>query len=44
MIQNEHVYAICCWPEEADDVIYDEDEETFQQYVCTNVRLTAIFK
>ena len=33
MTQNEHVYAICCQQEVADDVISGEDVETFWKYV-----------
>ena len=41
MIQNEHVYAICCRPEVAGDVIYGEDVQTFRYFVCVCVNLWA---
>ena len=39
--QNEHLYAICCRPEEVDDVIYCDDAETFQKYVCINLSVVG---
>ena len=36
MIQNEHVYAICCWSEVAGDVISGENVETIEGYAVLN--------
>ena len=42
MTPNEHVYAIYCQPEVADDVISGEDAETFQKYVYINVSVAIL--
>ena len=34
MIQTEHVYAICCRPEVAGEVISGENEKTIEVMVC----------
>ena len=36
MTQNEHVYAICCRPEVADDVISGENVKTIEGYDMLN--------
>ena len=36
MIQNEHVYAICCQQEVACDVISGEDVKTIERYAAFN--------
>ena len=35
-VQIEHVYAICCRPEVACDVISGENVKTFEGYVALN--------
>ena len=39
---NEHVYAICCWPEVAGDVIYGENVNAIEGYAVLNVNATSI--
>ena len=36
MIQNELVYAICCWPEVAGDVISAENVKIIEGYAVLN--------
>ena len=39
MTQNEHVYAICCRPEEGDDVISGQNGKTIDDYVSVNFQV-----
>ena len=42
MTQNEHVYAICCRPEAAGDVISRENVKTIERYVALNFETACI--
>ena len=42
MTQNEHVYAICCRPEVAGDVISSENVKTVEGYVMLNFETATI--
>ena len=42
MTQNEHVYAICCRPEVARDVISGENVKTIKGYDVTSEAAGAI--
>ena len=41
MTRNEHVYAICCRPEEADDIISGENVKTVKGYVVLNFEFAS---
>ena len=41
MAQNEHVYAICCRPEVAGDVISGEDVKTTSGYAMLNLEVAS---
>ena len=41
MTQNEHVYAICCRPEPAGDVISSEHAKTFEGYAALNFEVAG---
>ena len=41
MIQNEHVYAICCRPEVAGDVISGENVTTIGGYAVLNFEIAS---
>ena len=40
--QNEHVYAICCRPEIADDVISGENVKTVDGYAVLNFEVASL--
>ena len=42
MTQNEDVYAICCQPEVAGDVISGERVKTIEGYVVLNLETASI--
>ena len=42
MTQNEHVYAICCRPEEVNDVVSSENVKTMQGSAVINFELLAL--
>ena len=44
MTQNEHVYAICCQPEVAGDVISGQNVETTEGYVVLNLVVSEKIK
>ena len=41
MTQNEHVYAICCRPEVAGDVISGENVKTIEGYGVLNSEIAS---
>ena len=42
MTQNEHVYAICCWPEVAGDVSSGENVNTNKGYAMLTFEAASI--
>ena len=44
MTKNEHVYAICCQPEAAGDVISGDNVKTTEGYAVLNFAATSIYK
>ena len=42
MTQNEHVYAICCWLEVADEVISGENVKTMEGNAFLNFEVASI--
>ena len=42
MTLNEHVYAICCWPEVGGDVISSENIKTIKGYAVSNFETASI--
>ena len=42
MTQNEHVYAICCRPEVAGDVISGENAKTVEGYAVLNFEVASL--
>ena len=43
MTQNEHVYAICCRPEVAGDVISSENVKTIEGYAVLNFEVASSY-
>ena len=41
MTQNEHVYAICCRPEVAGDVIFGDNLQTIDGYAVLNFEVAS---
>ena len=41
MTQNEHVYAICCRPEEGGDVILGQHVKTLEGYIVVNFEVAS---
>ena len=41
MTQNEHVYAICFWPEVGDDVISGRNVKTIEGYLVVNFKVAS---
>ena len=42
MAQNEHVYAICCRPEAAGDIVSGEEVKTVEGYALLNFETANI--
>ena len=41
MTKNEHVYAICCWPEVVDDVISGRNVTIMEGYFVANFEVAS---